>query len=954
MKKFLSSFFTFLLAAELFSAGFESDISVFNELSSAYNSGFYPGCVQYADKLVSVYPESAYAGTALFMKGESLARLGQNDEALDALLEAKNLDSEAEIKKSIDFWLGKVYESKKDYNSAISFYYKYCSEAGENGKLYLSAVFNAGGIYYRQEEYAKAVPNFEYVLKNGKKCTISEFSASLLKLADSYNKSGNAEKTVALYKNFSKDSIPQKVFYALTEYVGDAYALKKDYKKAYEYYCQVLSSGEKSLAANALKKAYNVSSGHKNEVGAEPGNVLKNAQQTLSGSPELVSEFWARLGTDAFKEGDYKKASSYFDEAEKNESPEVFEYIQMYRAEIAAGKNPDVKSAEQAEQKLLAAQKIQSEMENPKYVNDYNTLLAKYSAYQNKWEDVKKYACSADSENERANFYLALANYKTGNYEKTSQILQNSDLELYALSLARQKKLKESAAVYQISEKNGGMSPEERLNYSKVLILSGRYKEAQIQANKCGLNEGKYILGLAQFNTRSWSYAEQSFADFIKNADRKDENQLVEISYAMFYQGYSQYRQGKSKLAYENLAAFIKQYTVHELLWNAQITAANAAVQFGGYADAKKMAEAAVESAKNISDKQESVLLCAEIYADSKDYDKSVEILAPYSALKNEFGLKAVYQTALIYEKKGDYSLADKKFKEAADKFSDEKLAEEAMYRRAELFYKTEDYSSALERFNEYKNRFKNGQFIDASWYYAADCMAKTGNVSGAILQNQALVKKMPESTYVYGAAKNLIELCRSEEKYSDALQYANFLLQKFGGQAKSDGIAQTAEELEKLAGGKDEVVVKKEAEYKNLGGSNTPEGRKAGTELVVLYAKNPETSKNAVLLARQLLELQEKFNRNDSETRYAAQNADIVAQSLRNEQKNKQSADLFLRAAKYYRISGENENAAATMYGAYDAFLAAGMKADANATAKQLNELYPSSRQAKSARTDN
>ena len=41
-------------------------------------------------------------------------------------------------------------------------------------------------------------------------------------------------------------------------------------------------------------------------------------------------------------------------------------------------------------------------------------------------------------------------------------------------------------------------------------------------------------------------------------------------------------------------------------------------------------------------------------------------------------------------------------------------------------------------------------------------------------------------------------------------------------------------------------------------------------------------------------------------------------------------------------------------MYGAYDSFLAAGMKGDANATARQLKELYPASRQAKSVKTDN
>ena len=62
----------------------------------------------------------------------------------------------------------------------------------------------------------------------------------------------------------------------------------------------------------------------------------------------------------------------------------------MYRAEITCGKNPTANSARQAEIQLAAAQKKQAEMKNPEYQKDYYSLLAKYAAYQENWEDVKK------------------------------------------------------------------------------------------------------------------------------------------------------------------------------------------------------------------------------------------------------------------------------------------------------------------------------------------------------------------------------------------------------------------------------------------------------------------------------------------------------------------------------------------------------------------------------------
>lgn len=954
MKKFFLSILLPFFAIDFFAL--ETDVSVFNELSSAYNSGFYPGAVQYADRLSSEFPDSAYIGSALALKGECLVRLSDFDAAYEVLCAAEKLDSDPELKKSTKYWLARIFDHKKNYSEALSLYHEYCAIAGEKGKYFAAAIFDSGLVFYRTSDFKNAVLNFEYVVSNGGRYSDSDYYSALLKLADSYNKAGKPKKTIRLYSKIEKEKIPSVVHYAFIEYTGDAFYALKDYRAAYDNYCAVLKSGEKTLAANALKKAYNVSSGHKKEVGLEPGTVLQDAQKNLSDSPELLAEFWTRLGTDSYFDGNLKKASEYFDEAEKyaDSNSGISELIEMYRAEITCGKNPTANSARQAEIQLAAAQKKQSEMKNPEYQKDYYSLLAKYAAYQENWEDVKKYAPLGNPENERTKFYLALASYRTGNYSAAEKLLESSKNELYALSLARGQKLKDSASVYQSFEKEGKLSPEERLNYSKVLILSGRYKEAQIQAAKSGLNEGKYILGLAQFNTRSWPYAEESFASFIKNADRRNAGQAMEISYALFYQGYSQYRQGKSKDAFSNLNTFVAQYPSHELLWNALMTAANSAIQMEKYSDAAKMAEKAVKSANTTENKEDSVLLLAEIYSDSGDFSKAVELLLPYSSQKNNFGMKSLYQLAQVYEKKKDFSSADEKYKEVFARFPDQKLAEEALYRRGELFYGLQDFKTAQERFSEYKNKCRNGSFTEAAWYYTADCMEKNGDSSAAILQNQALIKKFPESTYVYNSAKNLVSLYRAEGKYSEALENANFLLEKYNAQAKTDGIPEAVAQIKKLAGGKNEDVVQKEAEYKHAGGNSTPEGRKVGTELAVLYAEYPGTSFEAIRLAEQLLPLQEKNGKNDSETLYAAQNAEILGHGYKSQQKNRQSAEMFLKSAKFYRTCGKNEEAAAAMYGAYDSFLAAGMKGDANATARQLKELYPASRQAKNVKTDN
>ena len=87
-------------------------------------------------------------------------------------------------------------------------------------------------------------------------------------------------------------------------------------------------------------------------------------------------------------------------------------------------------------------------MENPKYVQDYYRLFVKYAAYQNHWEDVKKYAEKAGSNDDSTNYYVALAQFETGDYSESAKILSGKNNELFALTLANQQKLKESALVY--------------------------------------------------------------------------------------------------------------------------------------------------------------------------------------------------------------------------------------------------------------------------------------------------------------------------------------------------------------------------------------------------------------------------------------------------------------------------------------------------------------------------
>lgn len=952
MKKFFTKLFFLFFSSFIFAQSFlQNDVSLYQELFAAYNSGFYPGVVQYAQTLLTSYPESAYVGSAMILEGESFAKMKMFENAREVLLKSQKIDASVSLKNQAVFWLGETFFALEDYNSALSCYYLYCNSAGEDAKLYANAILGAARIYYKKNEFEKAIPLFEYAVQNGAKYAQEDFFESLVKLSDSYNKANLPQKNLKLYENIKEENVGGLNYCLLTEYAGDSYFELKKYKAAYEKYISVLESGYTEFAAAALKKAYNVSSLYKNQVGTEPGAVLQKVQQSFSKNPELLCEFWIRLGTDAFYEGDYEKASKYFDEADSLSIPELYEFSAMYRAMILAGNQITEKTALDAYNFLLKASEEQKKLENPRYKNEYYKLLAKYSACASLWKESYDFASFVNPQDDVSRYYKALADYNLGNFLDSASALKNtttSQTELYALSLAKMQNLRDSAFVFGDMEESFGLSDEQRLNYAKVLLLSGRYKESQIQSAKCSLNEANYILGLAQFNTKSWPYAEKSFSSFINSADKKDKNLQKSLSYASFYKGYSQYRQGKTKESYAELENFLKKWPNHELAWAARMAAANSAVQNGNYKNALEMSKQAVKTSINSTSLEEAVLLQSNILCDMQEFGNALDLLSPYADLGSSFGMNVLFQTGRIYETLGNIEQADFYFKKVSDLFLREKTGEDAMFRRGELFYSKENYSTALVRFGEYISRYPNGNFVDAAMYFSADCLAKDGNVKRAILQNRALVQKFPESTYIYASVKNLMNLNRTIGNYREASENAQYLLSKYKEQAKNDGVEETLATLKQLTSGKNEEIVLKENEYNKNGAEKSALGRKIGTELSALYAKSSETLSEAVKLSEKLLAIQQKNL--EGESLYAAQNAKLLGELYRVAGKNVDSAKKFLLAAEYFRMNlGNDENAAYSMYSAYDAFVAANLLADAQQTAESLKKLYPSSQYSKS-----
>lgn len=967
---------------------FASDISLFNEINLSFKNKFYPGTVEKVHELEKNYPESVYLQKALLLKAQSLVEMSLYDDAIEALQKVLSQTRFGSSEYSnCNFLFGKVFYLKGDGKKALNYFYEACNSSltSKNLEYYNPSVFYSAQIFYSLEDYKNAIPLFEYILYTPESCSSNDdYYDCLQKTMICYNKTENHKKTISLYKNLEKDKLPQNVYLTLCIYAADALSLDDKNLEAYDLYCEVINNSEGNLAVIALKKAYVLASEKK--IGVNTGAVFSKTVDKFKDNEELVNEFWIRLGIDEFDKGNYKKASDYFSNVSQNNV-----IVMFYNAKIQIDDKNNPALAEQILENIL--QKIESKSsdnqkndapkgtaiteqnENANKNNDatenavknnlpsdfsdkVNSLLLLAKIQQKKWDEMVSVFEKIKHPSKEDIYNVSASYYAKGEYDKVSP---SSDV-LYASSLSRSGNLSKAAEVFKSLE----LDSKGHLEYAKLLFRQKKYIESYNEALLSYENDKEYICGLCQINLKNWNLAKSHFSSYIKqNSSKQDFNILV-----FFYKGYAEYCLEEYKNAYASFIRFNSEaiaknqknnalfdddianaQTIQNHLRKSYEYAAKSALQNSDFKNAAIQAENLIKYSQNKEEKQNAVLFCAEIFADYADYDNALNILLQYSTVSDnkndlnydkDFVSKVLFNCAKIYELCENLEKADYFYTKVYKDFPDNKLSQEALYRNAGVFYSVGDYASAFNKFNEYIYNYVSGEFVDAALYFGGDCAIKLGEIERSIIFNQTLLKQYPKSVYVYGANINLLAAFYQKEDYSQALQIAKNLVKKFPKESADDEIGTKLIELERIVQGTDRRIVEKQSEYEKNGKSSTVKGRICGSELVKLLAENPLTQKDAFLLAEEILQLQTS----DDEKTYAAQNAEFIADYYRKNQKNKDAASMYLKAAEFYRTFDDSKSAI-TLYSAVEAFLADNYVSDADAVSKLLKELYPQSRQA-------
>ncbi|MBQ9205770.1 MAG: tetratricopeptide repeat protein [Treponema sp.] len=914
---------TFFFTSSLF---FAENKSLSAQMKASYASEFYPGVVRYAEEILKTEKDSLVAFRAAVYEGESLFRMGRIDDSISILqkysLTGESLNPESIFLNSARFfWLGRGYFQKNQISAAQSAFFSSAAIFKELHESYMPdyyalSMLYGGKCYFISDDFKNCIPLFEYVIANGQKYNRFDYENSVLSLAQSYNTladAKNAAKCEKMVSSLENAGFDDETKYSLLIFKGESQENQKKFKPAYETYCSVIENAPSHLAAVAMQKAYAVSANHKADVGSEPGKVLLNAEQRLSEYPDLLSEFWTRLAADSFNEKDYQKSLSYFKEAEHNASASQKEIAAVYKAEIAYITAPQKSEGSKNAVSILSEAVISKPLSKSEVIL---ISLARYCSYLKNWKDCENYASKClKSENseiqKNAVYYFALSKYENGkisdsvatieDYKKTHELSDRHILSLYAKSLAKQGKYHEADVIfYSLGEKNQ-LDNDGRLDYSRTLLIAGHYVSTKEQASKAKGDEAVYLASLASFNQKKWAESESGFSKITTSKTLAKEY----VAYAWFYLGYAQYQQGEYSKSVETLNHFVQENPYHQFAWSAHMTSARSAALAKNEAKAIDSAQKAVGTARNETERNEAIILTAGILSDSKKYDEALSLLSPHLNKRTEFGYECKYRSAEILVQKDNFSEADVYFAELAHT-KDAKaglLPEESCYRRAEIAYANEDFATAAELFEKYRRDFAGGRFSFAATYFSADSLAKSGDETRAILRYLQIVESKTETSYRYGAEKNLVDLYAKIGEAENAIAMANRMISEYGDQAKKDGIDKKISEIK----------------------SSTVWNANSENEKITSAEKELSKHKNDKRQAESNMK-----------------NALFLANAYRTKGENKKSAELYLEAAKYSRIAGNNQNAARSFYGAVESFDAAGLYADSKATYNEMKKLYP------------
>ncbi|MFW6223528.1 MAG: tetratricopeptide repeat protein, partial [Spirochaetota bacterium] len=825
MKRSLLVGFCMILAAAAFAQ--ETAREVFQQAESRFQSGDYEVALQRYEVLVRDYPFSEYVPDAQFRRAVVMYRLERYETALSLLRRVEARYRSTRFLSLVPFWKGVTHYRLGEYDDAEGELERFLEDSTRETLRRQAWLYHALTMLAadRREE---AVSSLETLFSEIDVPESEPYALSLL--LSLYIRDEAFPEAVALFDEINPELVDERWRGNVRLYGAESLRAVGREEEALEVFLD-LTDGGPVVSATAFRRAYELAQRlGRTETAHE---VVRNAEQSLSGRTDVLAELWTQVGTESYRGGQVRDAELYLSRVWDLDGVDVPDTVPLYLAEIYADQDRDddaVGVLREARDRglgtygdriLLRESDLRLERDEPEEAAEtLEVFLDRYpgSDYRGEGEYLRTFALYRLGRDEEALAQAreTLASGRGGDHER----------ELLWLRSLLHRRLGEREAAVQSLREYLAVARDDtdaRLELVKLLFEQGRYDEALRQSEDL-LGEAdaleseapgsyfqlRYLEGLSRVARKDYEPALSAFGELPPDATVYDalaedgRDLLVMHPYALYYQGWANYRLSRYEEAERFFDELLSFDADHEFAPRAAYLAGWSAFNRGAQDAAAGFLRRAVSLAETEAVRSEATLLlgrslkAAGAYAEADAQFRNIFADAPRSPLADD----ALFEYAEGLERRGRTDEAVERYHVLFERYPDSPLAEEGMYRRGEVLFQEEDFAAAREAFFEYRANYPDGSLVPPALYWGGVSAYEIDEVSGALLLWETLIEEHRDSAFTADALHRAAEVYSDRDDYRRALNLYSRLVAAHPQQAEAVGAAERIDELLLRIGG--------------------------------------------------------------------------------------------------------------------------------------------------------
>lgn len=697
--------------------------------------------------LLDDYPDSEYAGSALYWIGESYAAEGNIEDAIVFLENAINdRRRNAYIDYSI-YSLANLFEKMGDYDNAVSYYDRLLTYH-PNSKLITSAQIRIGVCYFKLKDYQTAIIELNNpILENVDEKSKSEVTYLL---AHSYFRTEDYKKAEKKFQELI-EYFPASEYFREAQYgLAWSYFQQAKYNDAFRIF-DFTSNGNDSLAV----KSFYWKGEAKRYAGRED-EALQIFKAFLEKFPDekLAQDVQFSMGLIYISKGNIELASRFLLSANNEQNKEIRAKALTSLGEIELNKG----LYKSAINYFNEVNKIHSVSKETKlrallglaisnfWLKDYNSSLKNLI-------EVEK--IDRNFESQRVNYYYAENYFALKNFKEALNRFQNADgvdQQINELSLYGK-----AYCYFNLGDYD-----------NSVIAFSDFIKRFR---NSKYYNDAYLRIADSYFGNRNFQSASKIYEEIFKIGGRNFDNPYTRYQYAE-----ALYKSGKSSQAIAEYNRILEQSPNSEYAQAALFTIAWILFQNAQYSEAIwKYKEMFIRYPKSelLPNVYNSI---GDAYFNMGLYDSSIYY---YERVINEFSnspyvFDAVNGIQLSFVAKGNISEAVRYIDNFVLRFPNLNFSDQVFFKKGEILYGEGMYDQAKDAFKNFIVRYPKSRFVVDAYYWIGKSAQELNLNEEAIINFNNVFNLFKTSEFAASAILEMGNIYRKTNQFQKAIDIYN------------------------------------------------------------------------------------------------------------------------------------------------------------------------------------